>query len=256
MSLIQEALKRQQEDGDEENNNENVATTPVAPVSNDGAAKEILPGISAAPPPIAGDSVTEPPPIEENAADTPPPPPAALAEPAKEEKPVDPPPTQTPILKSTKASKKPNPLLIGVLVLAIIFIGLKVLKKPAAENDGNDPAIEAGTEETTVVEDTVTAPVEEAVIITPEELVDKVVEEIIEEPPAVTSTGPKKIEWPPLTLTAVMGKGKKGSAVINGEMYGVGDDIAGVVFESVGKNSINLKYKGESRSLRRGQTIY
>lgn len=263
MSLIQEALKRQQEEGGDSNDDQGASPPTPQPASEPGhgadsgkTAKEILPGISATPPTMAAPGK---PPIGgvKKDEDSPPPPPPPEQEGETEEN-ITPPPTQSPILESSRPAKKRSPLLIGILVVLIVFIGLKVLRKPndeSADDLHSEDAVEAAT-----AEEMVTEPAETEIITTPAEepeTATTVTAEPIETQTARPKTQePAVVEWPPLTLTAVMGKGSKGSAMINGQLLGVGEQMQGVTFVRVGKGGIYLKYKGETRFVKRGQTTY
>lgn len=271
MSLIQEALKRQQEDSDAGKNSVKagvaLSTPPAigmdkAEVKDGPKTKEILPGISAIPPVPLGMASSKPA-VADNKQEV-----AHTSAPAQEEKPAKEkaasrPPTQTPILESSKKPKKKNnSLLVGILILIIVFVGIKIINKPADETAGSEVASEdvsMSTDDTTIVEDNVTEESPEPVIIQTETAPEPEESDVENANTSVVPSAPPavvKIEWPALTLTAVMGNGKKGSAMINGQLISIGDQIEGVEFVGVGKNGIYVQYKGVSRFLKRGQTTY
>jgi len=79
--------------------------------------------------------------------------------------------------------------------------------------------------------------------------------------PAVTTAPAPKVEptrqpvvWPSLTLTGVMGRGNRGSAIINGEVVGVGEVVKGVKIAGIGDQGVHLEYQGEKRFLKIGGT--
>lgn len=214
--------------------------------------KEILPGISAVPPTLEA-------PAKENAPEPPPPTVPGKKTVKHEPERFSAPPPPTPIIQSTKKpSDNKKPLLIGVLAVLIIFVGMKLLRNSPTSEPAPEPVIETEMATETV---TVEEPAKEQVL-TPAPKAATV--EVKTDQPENQDTaagqevkpGEEVIEWPPLSLTALMGKGTKGSARINGELLGVGDEIEGVVFKAVGNNGVYLEYKGKTRFLKRGQTLF
>lgn len=58
--------------------------------------------------------------------------------------------------------------------------------------------------------------------------------------------------WPVLTISAVVGSGRKGSAMINGKILGVGDIIDEVSIVEISRQGVELSYKGEVKTLKVG----
>lgn len=266
MSLIQEALKRQQEEksGKKDNNLEPVIqpadSTPPQP-----EVREILPGISAIPPVASATPKKTSIPRKSEASPTPsnvpPPPPPPPASEQHEKAPLKsteaPPPSQIPILKDVvrpQNSAKLKILAGGlVLIVGLVFVFTRSSKTPEiVETTTPEPIIE-NTQPEPVLAETKTETV--TTTVAPEETAITA-----KQPPQViaptTKPAPEQIIWPSLTLTSVMGKGTKGSALINGQLIGVGDSIEGVKFKSVGQNGVYLEFKGKTRFLKRGQTTY
>jgi hypothetical protein len=288
MSLIQEALKRQQE---EENKGGSSAETggdssaPEQPAEQ--GAPEILPGISAAPPPSSvapADPVAEPaapvPPVQPT-ADEPPAPQAPILAPTPEpeiqESIPEPPPSPeeniataegamssrvpSVFLQSEKKKKSSLPLVVGIIVIIAILVGggLFLMKGKS----GNEPAGATSTAELLDID-----PVSDDAQPTPIAATDpsEASQHAVDSgttPSAQPATSTAKsivpepkprVLWPSLTLSGVMGKGKKGSAIINGEFLGVGDTIEGVKILSVEEKSVNLSFMGEKQSLKVGNT--
>ena len=63
-----------------------------------------------------------------------------------------------------------------------------------------------------------------------------------------------KEPWPVLTLDGFVGRGKSGTAVLNGEIVPVGNTIQDVEVMLIESRSVILKYNGQLRRIRRGQT--
>lgn len=72
----------------------------------------------------------------------------------------------------------------------------------------------------------------------------------VEPPPAPR---PKR-EWPLLTLSAIVGRGANGSALISGNILVVGEAMKGVKLVSIKSGGVWLDYKGELRFLQQGMT--
>ena len=66
--------------------------------------------------------------------------------------------------------------------------------------------------------------------------------------------GPPPVEWPSVTLAGFVGAGNDGTAILNGEFIGVGETIAGVKLVGFYQKSVKLSYKGETQTLKMGQT--
>jgi len=83
----------------------------------------------------------------------------------------------------------------------------------------------------------------------------------VKPPPVQPPTPPKPevkpavkppVIWPTLTLTGIVGRGAKGSARINNEIFTVNETIQGVRVVSVGNQGVYLEYMGESKHLKVG----
>ena len=61
-------------------------------------------------------------------------------------------------------------------------------------------------------------------------------------------------EWPSLSLTAIVGRGVTGSAIINGTIVSVGESIDGVMLVIIGDQSVEIEFEGMQRSLRVGHS--
>jgi hypothetical protein len=72
----------------------------------------------------------------------------------------------------------------------------------------------------------------------------------VEPPPAPRP----KLEWPLLTLSAIVGRGANGSALISGSILEVGEVTKGVKLVSIKSGGVWLDYKGELRFLQQGMT--
>lgn len=63
------------------------------------------------------------------------------------------------------------------------------------------------------------------------------------------------VTWPPMKLTAIIGKGKKGTARLNGQLLVVGEELDGVTLVELSEHGVVLEYKGEHQNLKLGGTI-
>jgi hypothetical protein len=61
--------------------------------------------------------------------------------------------------------------------------------------------------------------------------------------------------WPSLVLSGVVGKGNNGSAIINGEVVGIGEVIEGVKVTGIRKQGADLEYQGDVRYLKVGGSL-
>ena len=59
-------------------------------------------------------------------------------------------------------------------------------------------------------------------------------------------------KWPKVEVSGFMGSGKKGAAILNGEVVQVGGEIEGVLVKSIDGRSVVLEYQGEQRVLKAG----
>ena len=59
-------------------------------------------------------------------------------------------------------------------------------------------------------------------------------------------------KWPKIEVSGFMGSGRKGAAILNGEVIQVGNEIEGVLVKSIDGRSVVLEYQGEQRVLKAG----
>lgn len=71
---------------------------------------------------------------------------------------------------------------------------------------------------------------------------------------AEPDTPAANIQWPLLKVSGIVGKGRLGSAVVNGKIIAVGELVKGVKLVGVDGRSVDLEYEGETRSVRVGGT--
>jgi hypothetical protein len=76
----------------------------------------------------------------------------------------------------------------------------------------------------------------------------------VDQEPAEKPEPAEKNPWPELTLDGFVGRGKSGTAVLNGEIVPVGNTIQDVEVMLIESRSVILKYNGQLRRIRRGQT--
>jgi len=73
------------------------------------------------------------------------------------------------------------------------------------------------------------------------------------EPAPVPAPVEEAVNWPALTLTAVIaGKGDSGSAIINKQVVGVGETIEGVKIIAIRGKTVEVELKGKTQTLRIG----
>ena len=65
-----------------------------------------------------------------------------------------------------------------------------------------------------------------------------------------------KLQWPVLNLTAIVGRGVTGSAIINGEILSVGESIEDVTLVIIGDQGVEIEFQGRRRTLKVGQSTY
>jgi hypothetical protein len=73
------------------------------------------------------------------------------------------------------------------------------------------------------------------------------------QPPPATEKS--EARWPALKLAGVMGKGKTGSAIINGRVVSVGESINDAKVLVVEGQGIRIEFQGEVRYLKVGKTL-
>jgi hypothetical protein len=235
MSLIQEALQRQQEDG--------------TGGEEDQPRKEVLPGVGPPPemPPVPDPPTQEPvqpPPVEDKTPDDEPA--AAIA-----------PPEQTPELKAANTKKDGIPkqtIILGSVVAVAVIGGLIMMfSGGSSETEATDPT--ELSEDLDTSEASGTASSQDGGTVLDIEPVNTTRSEPKTSLTADTTEIQKPfVEWPVLSLSAVMGRGTTGSAMINGNLIDVGEDVDGVKFISIGNQGINLEYQGEKQFLKVGNS--
>lgn len=73
--------------------------------------------------------------------------------------------------------------------------------------------------------------------------------------PVPSSPATSTLDWPALKITGVMGKGKTGTAIINGQYLNPGESIEGVLVESIAGGMVTLKYKNKTVKLASGNSV-
>ena len=66
---------------------------------------------------------------------------------------------------------------------------------------------------------------------------------------------PAAVDWPSLSVSAIVGRGTTGAAIINGKVIGVMETIDGAEVIGVGQQGVKLGYEGEVRFLKVGSSI-
>lgn len=251
MSLIQEALRRRQEEDQD-------GVTPSAPP---------LQAPTPSPKPVTTPESAEP--ATQTAAPAPPPPPLPS------------PVTPTESLTEGEQGQKPKKAsrtwvtLFGVtLILLLLLAGAAWMlsfvyrrwsarqAQATVEAPADTPAIVVSTGDTDPQPPEVTTPVDASPDApsrpAPVQPVDRptpstdVARRPVAQPPPETAPA---VDWPLLRLTGVVGKGKNGSAVINGEIVSVGEAIEGAVLLSIDRLGASLEYRGDRRLMKVGTTI-
>ena len=74
---------------------------------------------------------------------------------------------------------------------------------------------------------------------------------VIPAPPAITA----EPAWPSLRCTGVMGTGKRGTAIINGQMVNIGEKIEGAMIINITGPVVTLKFNNKTRTLKSGESI-
>ncbi|MFO7870745.1 MAG: hypothetical protein R6V03_04860 [Kiritimatiellia bacterium] len=276
MSLIQEALKRQQSDEHGEKPGE--TTPPVQEPSS-------LPP----PPPPAPENQSQ-----EGSAPPPPPPSASEGNASAPERPETAPPAdnhveeQTPQTSPSKTARPgksfPLPSIAGLIIAGVLILGVlawggmwlyeqfarpgppppgkkapgkKPEKPPSApvkpRTEPPPPAVEISgviSESDPEFQDDLTntdgdVPSDGDSGGEESEPEVTVVEPEPEKPPVV---------WPALSLGGIVGRGKDGAVIINGQIVGVGDIVNGVRIAAILRNSVKLEHGGETRILKVGHS--
>jgi hypothetical protein len=63
------------------------------------------------------------------------------------------------------------------------------------------------------------------------------------------------VNWPVLKLTGMIGRGQAGSAVINGQVVGIGDTVAGTKVIAIRSQGVELEYQGDRQVLKVGTAV-
>jgi hypothetical protein len=74
-------------------------------------------------------------------------------------------------------------------------------------------------------------------------------------PPPTPAAVKASLTWPPMKLTAIIGKGKKGTARLNGQLLVVGEEIDGVRLVELSEYGVVIEYKGERQNLKLGGSL-
>jgi hypothetical protein len=61
--------------------------------------------------------------------------------------------------------------------------------------------------------------------------------------------------WPKLALTALVGSGANGTAVINGKVLSIGETIDGAELTAIGEGGVELEFGGDRQFLRIGGAL-
>ena len=237
MSLIQEALRRQQE--------EQRATA-------DGP-QPVPPAPPPPPPPPTPAKPTAEPPAPAPAPEQPPAPPPL-------------PPLASPPTKSLRAAQDqtaPKPvrvwrtlLVVGLVLLilagaavAALFYVFQRLRSDTQAVFDRAPTIAAGADTAARTgEDTAADAAAGAAAGT------GTVTDAPPPPPRAEAPAPARdrapVEWPHLTLSGLVGRGRTGSAILNNEVVGVGESIQDVTLLGIDSEGVELEYRGERRHLK------
>jgi hypothetical protein len=269
MSLIQEALRRQQQEMEAANQDSTKEPTDT---------RETTPTVVPPPPPME-----PPPPPEPETPETP-----------EEDTDIDAPLRRQ---SSEKEHRVMVPMLITLLVLLLLsafvvwaaMIGFRLFY--SASDAPSETVVEAPLQEPEVATESpasevaVAAPVtEEPVVITPPGLPDAAGEAPVatpetqpETPDTVTEVirplppmpeeqttpdtepapPPEPVIWPEIYVAGVIGAGESGSAIINGKVYGMNEQVGdlAVITRDFGKGFVMLEYQGETRRFPVGRAI-
>lgn len=63
------------------------------------------------------------------------------------------------------------------------------------------------------------------------------------------------VAWPAVKVSGIMGKNTKRTAMVNGEMVGVGEAIAGVTVVDISNDAVTLKFQGKTATLKAGGSL-
>jgi hypothetical protein len=244
MSLIQEALKRQQvETGQQQ-------VPPLIPPIRGGPLKPKAP---------AG----EPPPLKEPL----PLPPPLPAEPPQQEPEPEPPFQEEEPPSEPPPGKKNRSTLVIVLSVILLMTGAGIVmvyfawnKMRASKSLGGEPtpvtsvtsAVAIATQAPPIVRAAAPAlPTNTAVETQNVALASNPV------PPVLFQMADVKpeVRWPALKLTAIAGKGTRGTARINGKLILVGESIDDVTLVELGEQSVVLEFQSQKQTLKIGGSL-
>lgn len=262
MSLIQEALKRQQEEMQN-----SVGTPPPIqePVQAKGPHQKIVrrnaPAAATPPPaPQSAPPVQMPPPIQEPLAMA-----AATTQepPAEEPPPIPPEAIQPPPV--TVSPKKPLLIIAAsiIIVFGILGAGGWFAFQWLVEKTEITPSSTPTVEQPAPTPEPVAVPVVAMPITSdppsnttpethPQVNMPLATPEVVAPPPPPVK---QPVVWPVLSCTGVAGRGKKGSAFLNGQIVSVNETIEDVKVISIGERSVTLEYRGERKVLKVDGTI-
>jgi hypothetical protein len=75
-----------------------------------------------------------------------------------------------------------------------------------------------------------------------------------DEEPASATRNEEPLIWPSISMSASLGQGKNGAAILNGQIIDVGRSIDGVTLVAVGQQNATLEYEGQRMVLRVGNS--
>ena len=153
--------------------------------------------------------------------------------------------------------------LIALAVYLIVF-GFAKLKRPAVVVQPPKPAPVAVVKPVEPPVSSVIAAPPAVTNAEPKVPEPPVVTNVIPAPPAETnalpsgvstqpeaSAKPPTISWPAIKVNGIVGRGRTGSAILNGKVVPIGESIEGAHLVEIGKHpSVTLEFKGERKTLR------
>lgn len=248
MSLIQEALKRkkEEEDGLLPRADDMIPTGPPATPSLKSAGSPAVP-----PPPPSTAGATEAPPSAEEAL-----PALDLEGPVPDlARSCDEPPV------------RPWRALVLILIVVLLLGGGAIWMIAFAVKSLNRPEPAASEEPAQAAPATVAGPDERSETPGVEAAIEAPPVPLATQRPAPRSPATPSVArtptmlakpsavWPALTLSGVIGRGQAGSAVINGEVVGVGDVIEGVKVIAIRPQGVELECQAERQFMKVGSVL-
>lgn len=167
---------------------------------------------------------------------------------AEEKQPSEPKPAVLPLPGQDTVTKKPQEADMLKGVESASSVKPADLPDVAGDSEAGSELITRETEhEKDQVEPVQKVSVETEVVPvkTAHTLSSQPVEEMAHRPP---------VRWPSLILSGVVGRGSNGSAILNSEIIAVGETIEGVKVVSIGRQGVELEYKGETQFLKVGDS--